>query len=161
MPNRSRFHSLPALVVAFLLSLASLRAVHAASDWKTVAPGMDYRYVLAKNPSTVGDSRIFILRMDPNLWQLEAVGISQTGDSASHTARDWSQRRKFSAAINAGMFATDLKTHVGYMGSGTHVNNAHANSYQSVAAFEPRGSQSIPKFRIFDLDAPDTKFADI
>jgi len=161
MPTRSRFNNLSALVVAFLLSLASLRAVHAASDWKTVAPGMDYRYVLAKDPSTVGDSRIFILRMDPNLWQLEAVGISQTGESASHTARDWSQRHKFSAAINAGMFATDMKTHVGYMGSSAHVNNGKINAYQSVAAFEPCDLQSIPKFHIFDLDAPGTKFADI
>src|SRR5215475_349005 len=161
MPNRSRFHSLPALLVAFLFSLASLRAVHAASDWKTVAPGMDYKYVLAKNKSAVGDSRIFILRMDPNLWQLEAVGISQTGESTSHTARQWSQREKFSAAINAGMFATDIKTHVGYMGSDAHVNNAHVNSYQSVAAFEPHDSQSHPRFRIFDLDASGIRFDDI
>src|SRR5215470_2613429 len=117
MPARSRFNNLPALFLTFFLSLVSLRAVHAASDWKTVAPGMDYKYVLAKNPSTIGDSRIFVLRMDPNLWQLEAVGISQTGESTSHTARDWSRRDKFCASINAGMFATDMKTHVGYMGS--------------------------------------------
>jgi len=44
--------------------------------------------------------------MDPSLWQLEAIGISQTGESSGHTARDWSARHKFSAAINAGMFAT-------------------------------------------------------
>src|SRR5262250_332694 len=156
MPSRSRARNLLAPFLTLLLASASLRAVHAVSDWKTVAPGMDYKYVLAKKPSTVGDSRIFIVRMDPNLWQLEAVGISQTGESASHTARDWSQRHKFSAAINAGMFATDMKTHVGYMGSPAHVNNAKTNAYRSVAAFEPRDSQSIPKFRIFDLDAPGT-----
>ncbi|HJZ63503.1 MAG TPA: phosphodiester glycosidase family protein [Candidatus Acidoferrum sp.] len=161
MPYRRHRRSLFALFLAFLLSFASLRAVHAASGWKTIAPGMDYKYILAKNPSTVGDSRIFILRMDPNLWRLEAVGISQTGESASHTARDWSQHHKFSAAINAGMFATDMKTHLGYMGSPAHVSNAKTNAYQSVAAFEPRDSQSIPKFHIFDLDAPATQFANI
>jgi len=122
---------------------------------------MDLKYVAAKKPSSIGDSRIVILRMDPSLWQLEAVGITQTGESAGHTARAWSQSRNFSAAINAGMFATDYKTHLGYMGSSSYINNSHSNSYQSVAAFEPRDSQSHPLFHIFDLDDPGTHFQDI
>jgi hypothetical protein len=99
--------------------------------------------------------------MDPTLWQLEAVGITQMGESSGHTARAWSQSRNFSAAINAGMFATDYKTHIGYMGSSSYVNNSHPNAYQSVAAFEPRDSQSLPRFRIFDLDAQGVHFQDI
>jgi hypothetical protein len=58
------------------------------------------------------------------------------------------------------MFATDFKTHLGYMGSAAHINNSHPNAYQSVAAFAPRDSHS-PPFRIFDLDAPGVRFADI
>ena len=131
------------------------------SDWKSIAPAMDLRYLTAKKPSSVGDSHIVILRMDPSQWQMEAVGIKQTGESAGHTARAWSQSRNFSAAINAGMFATDYKTHIGYMGSASHVNNSHANAYQSVAAFEPRDSPSLPLFHIFDLDAPGIHFQDI
>jgi hypothetical protein len=122
---------------------------------------MDLKYVNTKKPSSLGDSRIAILRMDPNLWQLETVGISQTGESAGHTARDWSQSHNFSAAINAGMFASDYKTHLGYMRSGAQVNNSHPNAYQSVAAFEPRDSQSLPRFRIFDLDTSGIHFQDI
>jgi hypothetical protein len=148
------------VLIVFLLGLSLLQIVSPASDWKTVAPGMDYKYIAARTPSAVGDSRIFILRVDPNLWQLEAFGISQTGESTGHSARDWSQQHKFSAAINAGMFATDFKTHLGYMGSAAHVNNSHPNAYQSVAAFDPRDSHSAP-FRIFDLDAPGFHFADI
>jgi len=148
-------------LVVLCLALSSLLLARPSLDWKALAPGMDLKYVTAKKPSPVGDSRIVILRMDPNLWRLEAVGISQTGESSGHTARDWSQRHKFSAAINAGMFATDYKTHLGYMGSSTHVNNNHQNAYQSIAAFEPRDSQSLPRFRIFDLDAPGIHFQDI
>lgn len=122
---------------------------------------MDLKYVTAKKSSSVGDSRIVILRMDPHQWQLEAAGISQTGESSGHTARGWSQSRNFSAAINAGMFAADYKTHLGYMGSSAHVNNSHPNDYQSVAAFEPRDSQSLPRFRIFDLDSRGIHFQDI
>jgi hypothetical protein len=150
------------LLLAILsLGLSSLLLARAPSDWKTLAAGMDLKYVTAKKPSSVGDSRIVILRMDPNLWQLEDVGISQTGESAGHTAREWSQTHNFSAAINAGMFASDHRTHLGYMRSGTHVNNNHSNAYQSVAAFEPCDSQSLPRFRIFDLDAPGIHFQDI
>ena len=149
------------LVAALFFGLLSLLGARPAPDWKTLVPGMDLKYVAAKKPSSVGDSRIAILRMDPNLWQLEAVGITQTGESAGHTARDWSKSHNFSAAINAGMFALDYKTHLGYMRSGTHVNNSHPNAYQSVAAFEPNGSQALPRFRIFDLDVPGIHFQDI
>ncbi len=149
------------LLAALSLGLPSLLPTPAASDWKVLAPGMDLRYVTAKKPSSVGDSRIVILRMDPRLWQLEMLGISETGESSGHTARAWSQSRKFSAAINAGMFSTDYKTHLGYMGSAIHINNSRSNAYQSVAAFEPRDPQSLPLFHIFDLDAPGTHFPDI
>lgn len=158
-PNSRRQGTL--FVAALSLGLSSLLAARPASDWKSLAPGMDLKYVPAKHPSSVGDSRIVILRMDPNLWQLEVVGITQTGESSGHTARAWSQSRNFSAAINAGMFATDYKTHIGYMGSSSHVNNSHPNAYQSVAAFEPRDSKALPAFRIFDLDAPGIHFPDI
>jgi len=159
LSNSSRQGTL--FVAVLSLGLSSLLLARPASDGKSLAPGMDLKYVTAKHPSSVGDSRIVILRMDPSLWQLEAVGITQTGESAGHTARSWSQSRNFSAAINAGMFATDYKTHLGYMGSASHINNSHSNAYQSVAAFEPRDSQSRPFFRIFDLDDPGIHFQDI
>ena len=153
-----------ALIIALslgFLCLSSLLAAGGASDWQVLAPGMNLKYVTPKRPSSVGDSRIVILRMDPEQWQLEAVGISQIGNSPGHTARAWSQIRNFSAAINAGMFAADYKTHLGYMGSSAHVNNSRPNNYQSVAAFEPRDSQSLPRFHIFDLDAPGIRFQDL
>jgi len=143
------------------LGLSTLLLARPALDWKGIAPGMDLRYVTAKKPSSVGDSRIVILRLDPSQWRLEAVGITQTGESTGHTARDWSRSHNFSAAINAGMFDKDYKTHLGYMGSPSHINNSHRNAYQSVAAFEPRDSQFHPRFRIFDLDDPGTHFQDI
>ena len=153
--------AISAFILLSPLILVSLRPIRAASTWTSLAPGMDYINLVAKRSSTVGDSHIFILRMDPNLWQLEALGISQTGDTASHTAREWSQREKFVAAINAGMFATDIKTHVGYMGSSSHVNNGKVNAYQSIAAFDPRDAKTSPPFRIFDLDAPGISFDSI
>jgi hypothetical protein len=55
-------------------------------------------------------------------------------------------------AINAGMFLDDMKTHVGYMKSGSYVNSGKVNSYRSVAAFNAT-REGLPPFRLFDLDA--------
>jgi hypothetical protein len=35
-----------------------------------------------------------------------------------------------------------------------HVYTRHVNKYQSIAAFDPRDGKDVPRFRIFDLDAP-------
>jgi hypothetical protein len=58
------------------------------------------------------------------------------------------------AAINAGMFAENRETHIGYLRFKSHVNNDNINNYQSVAAFDPKQA-GLPEFRIFDLDDPD------
>ena len=59
------------------------------------------------------------------------------------------------------MFGTDQKTHLGYLRYREHINNSHQNSYQSVAAFDPRDSAGTSRFRIFDLDAPGVTFRGI
>jgi hypothetical protein len=92
--------------------------------------------------------------MEPKLWELVAVGLSQTGESSGHTAREWSEKHKLVAAINAGMFEGDQKTHLGYMRFRDHVYTGHVNKYQSIAAFDPRGGKDVPRFHIFDLDTP-------
>lgn len=138
------------------LALALLPALRAGtnSSWKTLAPGMELGYVTAREPSAAGDSRIVVLRMDPKLWELAAIGVSQTGESSGHTAREWCEKHKLVAAINAGMFETDQKTHLGYMRFRDHLYARHVNKYQSVAAFDPHDGKDVPRFRIFDLDAP-------
>jgi len=103
------------LIVAVLLSLAVGGATQATADWKPLAPGLELRFLVAKIPSPVGDSRIVVLRIDPTFWQLELVGRSSTGESAGRTAREWAKGHGLAVAINAGMFGSDHKTHIGYM----------------------------------------------
>ena len=138
-----------------LLSLLALLlpASPESAAWRSLAPGMDLGVFAAARPSAAGDSRITVLRIDPARWDLDLVGQSRTGETAGRTAKQWSAERRLTAAINAGMFATDYKTHVGYMRAGGHVNSGKVNAYESVAAFDPR-REGLPRFRIFDLDAP-------
>jgi hypothetical protein len=139
--------------VVVLLGLMSAISAEAAG-WKTLAPGMELKEFRAHKPSNIGNSRITVLRIDPGLWELEFMGVSLTGESTGHTAREWCQGHNFTAAINAGMFDTDWKTHTGFLRSGRHVNCRSVNDYQSVAAFDPRHGRDLPPFRVFDLDAP-------
>ncbi|MCG8458177.1 MAG: phosphodiester glycosidase family protein [Holophagales bacterium] len=143
---------------AVILCLAATGMVPAFADgrpvqWRTLAPGMELAQTRAQSPSSIGDSKITILRMDPERWELDILAISQTGDAVGRTAREWSREHGLVAAINAGMFATDYKTHVGYLRHGEHINNGRFSKYQSVVAFGRR-TVSEPHFRIFDLDAP-------
>jgi uncharacterized protein YigE (DUF2233 family) len=142
------------LLVAVFLGLAAGEATHMDADWKQLAPGIELRLLDAKQPSHVGDSRIAVVRVDPKSWQLELLGRSETGETAGRTARAWAQRHDLAVAINAGMFAEDYTTHVGYMESRGHVSSIGINPYKSVAAFDPHDRENRPAFRIFDLDVP-------
>jgi hypothetical protein len=139
--------------IMFFVLLLLISPGMADEPWQSLAPGMDLGRFSASQPSSSGDSRIIILRIDPNLWSLEFIGQSLSGESKGRTARQWSKAYNLTAAINAGMFATDYSTHIGYLRFRDHVNNDNVNAYQSVAAFDPR-RDGLPRFRIFDLDSP-------
>ncbi len=132
-------------IFAALVGIFAHPAGDANSGWQSLAPGMETRLV--------ADAKITIVRIDPKLWELEFAGISRTGELTGHTAREWCQSHKFVVAINAGMYHTDAKTHVGFLRIGEHINSSQVTKYQSVAAFGPRDA-ALPPFRIFDLDAP-------
>ena len=121
--------------------------------WQSLAPGMELGRFSANRPGSAGDSLITVLRIDPALWSLEFVGLSLDGRSSGLTARQWSKTHRLTAAINAGMYGTDYRTHVGYLRFREHLNNDNVNSYKSVAAFDRRRDE-LPHFRIFDLDTP-------
>jgi len=59
-------------------------------------------------------------------------------DKRRRTARTWCTEFGMVAVINAGMYHTDYLTHVGYMRSGNHVNNAKwVKGYNSTLVFDP------------------------
>lgn len=158
--ERQVHQHLLAMGIFLLAVLAALGGIlptatgNAASGWQSLAPGMELKYIKARQPSLVGDSRIAVLRLDPTLWELETIGISATGETVGHTAREWCHAHNFTAVINAGMFGSDNKTHLGYLRQHDQVYNSRVNNYQSVIGFDPRDGTKVPRFRIFDLDSP-------
>ena len=126
----------------------------ANAAWQRLAAGIDLKFLKVGKPSPIGDSRIAVLRIDPALWNLELIGVKQNGESAGLSAREWCEKYNLAAAINAGMFEQDRKTHTGYSRFHEKIDSSRVNSYQSVAAFDPRDPRNPALFRIFDLDAP-------
>jgi len=138
---------------AILLGFVIPSIIPANDDkWQPLAPGMDVQILNARKPGSDGDSKITVVRIDPKLWELVFIGISQTGETSGKTAREWCRNQNLSCAINAGMFDTNNKTHVGYLRYHEHVNNGQVNNYKSVAAFDPKRDKELPTFQIFDLD---------
>ncbi|MBZ5536236.1 MAG: phosphodiester glycosidase family protein [Acidobacteriia bacterium] len=137
-------------ILALILFIPQLAG--AAAAWQNLSPGVELGTFPASHPGQHGDSQITILRIDPKLWDLTFVGLSQGEEHAGMTAREWSRKHNLAAAITAGMFLGDNRTHAGYLRYRDHVNNSKINAYRSVAAFDAR-SDTIPRFRIFDLDA--------
>jgi hypothetical protein len=140
--------------IGILLAALPVLLAGTNSNWQILAPGMELGSVSARATGAAEDSRVTVLRMDPKLWELTAIGVGQNGEPGGLTARGWCEKQKFVAATNAGMYETDLKSHIGYMRNGERVYNGHVNKYQSLAAFGPRAGKEVPRFRIFDLDAP-------
>lgn len=139
----------PVLILALLFS-----SVLAESPiWMELEPGFDLCRVAQSPGDSPGESGILVVRIDPRRWKLQIYDHSHTDDQSNKTARQWAEDHDLVLAINAGMFATDYKTHVGYMKIGDHVNSADINHYLSLAAFQPVNTK-VPPFQIFDLDWP-------
>jgi hypothetical protein len=148
------------LLPALLFPLAGPTSAQ-DSAWRSLRPGLELANFAASSEGLAAELSITVVRIDPELWDLTFVGNSGDDASELRTARDWSKEAELSVAINAGMFATDYRSHVGYLREGSRVNSPGVNKYQSVAAFGPRGGSGQPRFRIFDLDDPSTRMSTI
>lgn len=145
------------LILIFTITFDSFFAhIHVTNidGWQSLASGIELQILDAKSITEGSDSKITIVRIDPRQWELVFAGISQAGQESTKTAREWCESSKLVAAINAGMFATDYRTHTGYLKNRDHINSRYINNYQSVLAFDPAENKDLPPFRIFDLDEP-------
>ena len=97
------------------------------------------------------DSTLHVIRVDPEYFELVLLSADLTEENRSMTAEKWCTTYDLVAAVNAGMFQADHRTHVGYMKSDGNINNSGINHYKSVAAFGSLDTTK-PSFRIFDLD---------
>ncbi len=105
-------------------------------------------------PSTIGDSRLLVLRIDPGHFDLRLLNASATEQKEARSAREWCAAAGLTAAINASMYQTDLLTSVSLMQSAEHVNNGRLTRDRAVLAFD-RADSAVPHVDLIDLTCQD------
>jgi uncharacterized protein YigE (DUF2233 family) len=100
------------------------------------------------------DSDIHILQFDPHYFDINIYCASQY-DGEMRSLGKWAEEFDLAAAINAGMFATDFSTSIGYLKSGDHINNPVINgSYKCIFACQPIDT-TVPPIKLIDVTCED------
>lgn len=116
--------------------------------WKKVDNGLYLTEFTASQKSSYGDSKITVLKINPQFYRFRLINAKEKGES-NKTAPDWAKSKGVIAVINAGMYQQDNKTNVGYMKNYAFVNNGHLNNDNTVIAFN-RKDTTVPPFQIID-----------
>ncbi|MEN8007800.1 MAG: phosphodiester glycosidase family protein [Candidatus Krumholzibacteriota bacterium] len=137
--------------LALLAVIVAAATAVGAEPWTELEAGLE----LARFDSRTRESEpwgdLVVLRVDPTVWDLKVVAAAQQGDDRNRDIREWSEDFDLAAAINAGMYQADKKTHVGFCQVDGDVISKYPNKYRSAVAFDPL-AEDDPPFRIFDLD---------
>lgn len=139
-----------AIAVSAAVVIATTAAAVRERPWRELSPGLDLGRFSSANlePAAAGD--VVVLRVDPARWEL-AYHIAADHGGENRTARGWTEALDLAAAINAGMYQEDRRSHVGFLQLGGKIRFTPPNDYLSAAACNPR-RRDDPAFRIFDLD---------
>ncbi|MCB9764909.1 MAG: phosphodiester glycosidase family protein [Alphaproteobacteria bacterium] len=142
---------------------AVVRALPEADGWTALEEGLDLGVFTAPVASTHGDSRITVLRADPERFEpvlLMASAEAERGEAATkRTARAWAERYGLVAAINTSMFRDDHRSATHYLagpldprveGSPTHVNQGDDASGNTMLVFDPVDPSRDPPLKIVD-----------
>lgn len=139
------------------INVAKVNTVDNIVNWNKIDEGLYYSEINAPFKSVVGDSKISILKINPNNYSFNLYTASEL-KKPNQTIKKWSDEQKCVAAINAGMYKlSNNKTCVGYMKNFKHCNNHKFKAgFNSIAAFN-RVNNTVPEFQIIDLTVENSK----
>ncbi|MCX6181547.1 MAG: phosphodiester glycosidase family protein [Bacteroidetes bacterium] len=120
-------------------------------QWRNLHKGLDFCEIDAPLKSIVNDSKISIVKINPEKFEFHLLTSSE--HDSTQTAVEWADNFKMNVVINAGMYDLSKKLiNKGYMQNYKHLNNPNFNpSYGAMIAFNP-SEKKIPNFKIIDLN---------
>lgn len=136
------------LRLVFIASLWATSSAHAEIIWRPLESGLELAQVKAPGTHRTGDGLVTLVRIDPAKAKL-ALAMAKFEGDRRRTAAEWAREKRWSFAVNAGLYQEDHITNVGLMRDGPRVNNAKLNHYRSVFAFNPRRDAGGP-FQLWD-----------
>jgi hypothetical protein len=122
------------------------------SDWVELTKGMEYREINAPKKSFIGDSKISILRMDPQQFHFDLFTATQY-DSLPRDLHTWADTFDLLVAFNAGMYnlARPLQSRA-YLKSGAHLNNGKLlENFNLMLALGPKPNSQRSNIEVLDL----------
>lgn len=134
---------------------AAPAASKSADGWHKLADGLELGIFHSPQPAEIGDSKIRILRINPEHYELKLLNASVSKKGRPLSAKQWCRQNGLVAAINASMYQEDFRTSVSYMRTRTHVNNPRLREKDmTILAFDSLGT-GVPKVKIIDRQCED------
>jgi hypothetical protein len=161
--QKGKHLSIVVLVIALILAFGNVAdtfhhdtssSASSGTVWLKLEEGLDLGIFPSPVPSEIGDSKIRVLRIDPERFQFLLLNATAPGQGQPFTAKEWCQRNGLVAAINASMYQEDHRTSVSLMRTRTHVNNDNLSKDNSILAFD-REDPDVPCVKIIDKECED------
>lgn len=120
-------------------------------QWHSLQSGLYFCEPDAPEKSIVNDSKLFILKADPQFCNFKLLTSSEYGKK-NRPADVWAKEFGVNVVVNAGMFnMRNSRTNKGYLKNYSHTNNPKLNGYYNVMmAMNPK-QKSDPAMIMFDL----------
>lgn len=141
------------IVIIFILFSFSCSKTDSFSDhsstspeehWTALDKGLELGRFNGSFQSDLDETKIHILRIDPNVHQFLLLNASAAENGRKQTAKTWCQKYHLIAAINASMYQKDHLTSVSLMRSENHTNNAYISKDKTIFAFHPINASDFP-----------------
>ena len=127
-----------------------------AGRWRSLGPGVDYTTLTTSTSPSSSDATFHVVRVAPEMARLRLLSVTVEGGEA-RTAGAWCDEEHLLAAINAGMYQSDLVTHTGYLRIGASVNSdSWTKRYNSLLLLDPARPGLAPA-TLVDLDDPGSR----
>jgi hypothetical protein len=128
------------LLFTFLSLNANLDARFRTIDSNT---GLEWdEFDMAGGQASLHDT-IIVLRIDPQYYEFALLSASEY-DLPAQTLKQWCKKFGYEIAFNAGMYAEDKTTTIGYCKNYDHIINPWLNRHKAVLAFNPNDTGSVP-----------------
>lgn len=135
-----------------LLLCLSLPAL--AAPWETLAPGVEWAEFDAHLKSSVGDSRVTVVRVDVARRPVRLLSASVEGRTPEPTAEQWAQLHGLIAVTNAGMFHPGGGPVGMARTEGRELNGTRRKDYRTFLVLHPR-EKGLPAVQLLDAACDD------
>jgi len=149
------------IIKSFAQNTQNLKKPTLQNGWKNIEKGLDLGIFNAPVRSLYGDSKIYVLKINPSDFDFELELGTENGKKMKN-AKEWCNEKGLLGCINAGMYdGTDPKhpenekfVNRGFTQNFKHINSPTWTTDKAVMAFNRKDS-SVPAFQIIDMQCKD------